>query len=305
MLIRLKAGNDAASVHGILRAEETEAAIDAQQLRDEARARCTAMLEQARVECQALVASGQQQALDTLRQAQVQAQKMAEMAQKSIQDAMLRAYQAGERQAAAQWHERHAEQVSRHAQLMESMNERLAGVVCAAVERIVSAEPRSALFERALKQVQSLTRGAGSLWVRVHPDDLETACAALSRLMQQSNVQVEVTADAALSPGGCIFESEMGVLDASLDVQLAAMRQALERVAHLPEPEVEADADAAAQDGGDGQQVEDHEAAHAQVHDDPYGDPDPDHDEDHDGDHDDPGDDPDADLDAAHEEDPQ
>ena len=40
---------------------------------------------------------------------------------------------------------------------------------------------------------------------------------------------VEVQVDAALPVGSCIFESDMGVVDASLSTQLDALRSAMAR----------------------------------------------------------------------------
>ena len=41
---------------------------------------------------------------------------------------------------------------------------------------------------------------------------------------------VDVVADPRLAPGACIVESEIGLVEASLERQLAALRQAFERV---------------------------------------------------------------------------
>jgi type III secretion protein L len=38
---------------------------------------------------------------------------------------------------------------------------------------------------------------------------------------------VDVAGDARLRAGGCILESELGIVDASIDVQLDALRRAL------------------------------------------------------------------------------
>lgn len=290
MLIRLKGDGGLASAHGILKHDEVQVLMDAHQARLEAQEQCRALLVQAEQQAREHVADAHQQAMQFMQQAQEQAQQMVQMAQQSIQDTEARAYQEGQRRAAAEWHERHAQQLEQHAHAMAAINERLAGVVTMAVERLIAAQPRAAFFERALKQVQGLTRGAASLSVRVHPDDLEIASESLARLRQSGTLQVEVSADPALAPGGCVFESELGVLDASLDVQLEAMRGALERAARLasadaPAPEVEqAQYDEQGHD-------EPHDELHDELHE--YHD---DHDQHHEPD------DPDADLDPPYAE---
>jgi len=307
MLIRLGANTGASSPYGILKADEAQVLIDAQRLRAETNARCEETLAQAQAQGEAILAQAHEQATQYMQQAQEQAQQLMQMAQAAIDDAMRRAHEEGQRAAAAEWHERHAQLLAHHAQVMASMHDRLAGVVAAAVERVIAAVPRAALFEHALKHVQALTRGAATLLVRVHPDDLEAASEALARLRGSTALQVEVSADAMLQPGSCIFESEMGVLDAGLGVQLGAMRLALERAVRLSPLQEEASADPQPLAAGD---AHDHEhPQYAQEHDehahedhDDADDPEHQHDEDHDEFHDDEFHDEFNDDDEHHEE---
>ncbi len=61
--------------------------------------------------------------------------------------------------------------------------------------------------------------------VRLHPDDYGAAGAA--RVAQLAGSNVMILADAHLSPGGCRIESDMGILDAGVDAQLAEIARAL------------------------------------------------------------------------------
>ena len=54
------------------------------------------------------------------------------------------------------------------------------------------------------------------------------ALQSLSELEAQG-LAVEVSVDPALSPGSCVFESEAGIIDASLQTQLDGLRGAMER----------------------------------------------------------------------------
>lgn len=301
MLIRLNGNEGLAAEHGILRAGDVQVLLDAHQARLEAQAQCRALVAQAEEQARQHLAEAQQQVMQFMQQAQQQAQQMVQMAQQSIQDAVEQARVEGERRAAAEWHERHAQQLAAHAQAMAAMNDRLAGVVTMALERLVDAHPRAAFFDRALKQVQGLTRGASSLAVRVHPDDVETADAALARLRHAGTLQVEVSADPGLAPGGCVFESELGVLDASLDVQLDAMRSALERAVRVAAADA---AQASADDapfGPSGDEAIHGETMPADLHDPTHESFDEGFDHEHEFEHQEVHDE-DADLDGSHEE---
>jgi flagellar assembly protein FliH len=61
--------------------------------------------------------------------------------------------------------------------------------------------------------------------VRLHPDDYEAAGAG--RVSQLAGSNVMILADAHLSRGGCRIESDMGILDAGVDAQLAEIARAL------------------------------------------------------------------------------
>lgn len=74
-------------------------------------------------------------------------------------------------------------------------------------------------------------RGAARVRVRVHPGDraaLEHACAERAgddRLPRA----IRVEPDASIARGGCVVESDVGTLDARLEVRIEALRAALLR----------------------------------------------------------------------------
>jgi type III secretion protein L len=117
---------------------------------------------------------------------------------------------------------------------MRAPEQKLAEIVVMAVQRIIRVEPPDALWRRALQTVQELLQRRGTVTLRVCADDAAHARAAVAGWPtgEPSNgLSVEVRADPTLERGACIFESELGTLDASLDIQLAGMRSALARAA--------------------------------------------------------------------------
>lgn len=221
MLIRLQAQGDApAAEHGILRADRVQQVVSLQQLQEELNEHSGAVIEAAR-----------QEALALLEQAREEAEAILATAQAQVDEARQAGYDEGLRQAALDWHDRQATEAIDKNKAVQAMHAKLATIVTSAVERIVQAEERGALYQRALKNVQALTRGASSLTLRVGPDDFDQARDSIATLadLQATGLSVEVKVDAALRPGSCIFESDLGVLDASLQTQLDGLRQAMER----------------------------------------------------------------------------
>jgi flagellar biosynthesis/type III secretory pathway protein FliH len=121
-----------------------------------------------------------------------------------------------------------------------------------AVERIVRSGSREAAFTRALQGVRDALREAGGARMLVHPDEAASAEAALAADagLHADGPRVQVQADPTLPPGACIFESPLGRLDASLDVQLSGMRAALQRATRMALTEA-AEASASGPDDGD------------------------------------------------------
>jgi type III secretion protein L len=208
---------------GVLRAADVQTMLSADAFRRELQLQQQTLLDAAREEAAAIVeaARGEAQALLDAMAAQVSA-------------AVQAGFDEGRQRNAREWHQLQAQQAHNKAQALRRMHEKLAGIVTAAVERIVHTEQREGLYQRALRNVQSLTRGATQLTLRVGPADLEAARqgVAEARLHAPEGVQLEVTVDAGLKAGSCIFESELGILDASLETQLDALRAAMRRAVH-------------------------------------------------------------------------
>jgi type III secretion protein L len=205
---------------GVLRHEDLQELLAAQSLRSRLEQAHADALDGARREAQAQLDAAREQARAIVEEAQAQAERL-----------RREAYEEGMRQAVQDWHERQAAATLDKGKALRDMHARLAEVVTAAVERIVHSEDRAALYQRALRNVQSLTRGATALKLRVGPADYDHAQACIGSIedLQAAGLQVEVVSDSSLRPGSCVFESDLGVLDASLQTQLDGLRAAMER----------------------------------------------------------------------------
>ena len=210
----------AGAQHGILRAAEVTLRRQDHEVRQAASARAEALLAQAQEEAARLVAD-----------AQARAEAMLQDAQARIDAACEAGRAEGERQAAIAWHERQAGRAVHQADAVRGLHERMAEVVTSAVERIVQTEGRAALYQRALRSVQALSRSATALTLKVSHADFDAARDGIAAVpeLQAAGLSVEVVVDPALPAGSCLFESDMGVVDASLTTQLDALRAAMSR----------------------------------------------------------------------------
>jgi flagellar assembly protein FliH len=70
---------------------------------------------------------------------------------------------------------------------------------------------------------------ANSVTLRVHPEDLRLLEGARERLTAEgiSGTPIDFKADSTIGRGGCLIDTESGLLDARLDSQLERLRTLL------------------------------------------------------------------------------
>lgn len=153
-----------------------------------------AAMAQAHAQAEAIVAQAQANADELLRQAEQRAQRSAKLG-----------YAAGQRRALEDFHASMAARAYDDDEATRREEDRL----IATLGRVLHSQAR--------------------LTVRVCADEIEPARAAFAKAVQTGslNAAFEVLADDRAEPGHCQCEWDHGVADASLRVQLAALRQAL------------------------------------------------------------------------------
>ncbi|MFE8646288.1 FliH/SctL family protein [Sphingomonas sp. NCPPB 2930] len=208
--------------HGWLRAAEVERFVAVDEVMRLIDDEVTELRTRARDDADACLMDAQARAAQILEEA-------AGTARERVAAAEADARQRAEAAAMAAWHARRLEQTLAQAASMEAQQEALARLVTTAIERLVRSEPARGLFDKALVQVGELLQGAGAATLRVHPDDLGAAREAVSDAHGGSmpEARIDVVADETLKPGACLFDSPQGSLDASLEVQLEALRGAI------------------------------------------------------------------------------
>ncbi|MGB0845495.1 MAG: type III secretion system stator protein SctL [Thiolinea sp.] len=104
----------------------------------------------------------------------------------------------------------------------------LADVVIEAVRKIVHDFDNETLVKNTVRSGLELVRGGKKLTIRVHPQMQEVVSEQLGEL-QKSISHVEVLSDSALKLDECILESDVGIVNASVDLQVEALVSALRK----------------------------------------------------------------------------
>jgi type III secretion protein L len=197
-----------------------------------------------------VLAAAREEAEQIVEAGREEAARIVAAAQDEYDSADGRGYNDGCERSLADWMQRLADAANEQSQLQIRMRERLAGIVSSAVEQIVRTERHEALFERALATVDRIVDGATYLRVAVHPDDHQDAQAAFEGLAERwrelgQPIPLSVVSDRQLNPGSCLCESDFGTVDAGLDTQLSAMKNAISRALKRSVEEAQADEAAA------------------------------------------------------------
>lgn len=106
----------------------------------------------------------------------------------------------------------------------------LVNIVSSAMSLLLKNADPARLLTSSMEAVGGLLKKAQWAKLRVHPSHAEMARRTLGQSSANlgSLTSIAVVADATLAPEDCIFETDVGIADASLSVQLQAINTALE-----------------------------------------------------------------------------
>jgi type III secretion protein L len=116
-------------------------------------------------------------------------------------------------------------------QALAATEKEIVDVALAAAERIVGyeLEREPGVIASIVSPLLNRVRGANQVKVRVHPLDVEGLQEATVRLGSQAelNCAILVEPDPTMARGGCVVCTDIGTLDASIEVQLELLARVL------------------------------------------------------------------------------
>ncbi|CAJ1920786.1 HrpE/YscL family type III secretion apparatus protein [Aeromonas jandaei] len=114
-------------------------------------------------------------------------------------------------------------------QYYRTVEQQMSEVVLQAVRKILHDYDQVALTLKVVREALSLVSNQKQVTVRVNPEQLQAVRDQIARVHKDFPEigYLEISADARLDQGGCILETEVGIIDASLDGQLEALSRAM------------------------------------------------------------------------------
>ena len=114
-------------------------------------------------------------------------------------------------------------------QYYRAVEQKMSDVVLHAVRKILKQYDNTELALSVTREALSLVSNQKHVILHVQPEQVVAMREQVSQVLKDFPEvgYVEVVADARLDQGGCILETEIGIIDASVDGQLAALATAL------------------------------------------------------------------------------
>lgn len=173
-------------------------------------------------------------AKEMLAQVQKDSQAFKEQANKESEELRIKAQQEGFQKGQEEWSQQLAWLEKERHDTQEQMKQAIIPLAIASVKKIIGKElelkPETviSIITKALKELTQQKQ----IVIYVNPKDLsivEQARPELKKIVEYADSLI-VASKSEVAPGGCIIESETGIVNAQLDVQLNALEKAFAAV---------------------------------------------------------------------------
>ncbi len=123
------------------------------------------------------------------------------------------------------------ENVARHVEFLEKSEDRIVDLVMQAVRKVVDGFDDQERTVAAVRSVLSAARDQKQVTLRLSPEHAEALRAQIQDMMVAfpSIGFIDVVPERRLVGDACVLESEMGVVEVSIESQLAAIQAAFDR----------------------------------------------------------------------------
>jgi len=172
------------------------------------------------------------EARELLAQAHHDAQALRDSAQAELDAHRQRGYAQGLAEAKREGAELMLETVGRSVDYLGQIENQIIDLLLSVVRKLLGTFDDAALTAGLARNALQVLRTQKQVTLRVPPDQEEEVRARLREILAgySSIGMVDVVPDQRLRAGGCLLESALGVIDAGLDTQLAAIEQAMRAV---------------------------------------------------------------------------
>ena len=164
--------------------------------------------------------------------ARAQAEAIVAGAQQAFDDERQRGYQDGVAEARMEQVEKMMDTVGRTVDYFAQVEQDMVALVMGAVRKIVDDFDDEQRVLTVVKNALSVVRNQKQMTLRLHPSQVETVRGHVNDLLAAypGVGYLDILADGRLQPDACILESEIGMVEASIEGQIAALQGAFQKI---------------------------------------------------------------------------
>ena len=169
------------------------------------------------------------QAEQLLADARREADALVDGAREAFEQQQSLGYEEGKETARMEAVEQIMDSVGQAVDYFANIENDVADVVLASVRKIIAGFDDTELTVRVARNALEVVRDQRRVTLRVNPGDETAVRTRIGELLTgyPGIGYLEVVADHRLKVSGCILETELGVIDASIDLQLQALKNVL------------------------------------------------------------------------------
>lgn len=171
------------------------------------------------------------QAQSLLDRTRAQAEAIVAGAQAAFEAECERGYAEGRASALLDQAEKMIDTVGRTVDYFAGVENAMVELVMQAVRKVVDGFDDREKVMAVVRNALAVVRNQKQMTLRLHPDEVETVRECVNDLLAAypGVGYLDIIADGRVARGACILESEIGMVEASLEGQIEALRKAFER----------------------------------------------------------------------------
>jgi type III secretion protein L len=168
------------------------------------------------------------EAFELIERAKTEAEGIVGSATAAREEEKKRGYEAGLEEGRGEMAESLLSAVTRSVEYFESLEQRVVDIVMQSVQKILGSFDDRELATRVVRNALELFRQQKQVTLRVPPSERNAMQERVGEIMRDfpQMQAINVVGDARIQPGGCILDTDIGVVDCSVETQLAALRRA-------------------------------------------------------------------------------
>jgi type III secretion protein L len=172
-------------------------------------------------------------ARDVVSLAQERARQIIEEAERQRDTIREQARREGSAQGLAEWNRILMQAAQRSEELAKSWEEAMLRLSVKVAEKIIGEQLRlhPDTIVEIVREVLKSIRPGKHLSIQVHQSEAQQVRVRVDRLKEAlgPSIEIEIVASTSVPAGGCVIESELGIIDARLETQLKCLEDVLVR----------------------------------------------------------------------------